>query len=133
MAFMPVYIEKSGDLVGCYHSETDGRTNEQGKIGLLSQLPWTAEMSNCKYRHNSQLQSCVSSLSSCLFVSNISCKSSSIRVPKYFSKIEVFMCEMDCTIQKSNCNCGSLSSFRFCQSGPSLFFTPTANNRAFYQ
>ena len=36
-AFMPVYIEKSGDLVRCYHSGTDGRTNEQGKIELLSQ------------------------------------------------------------------------------------------------
>ena len=42
---MPVYIEKSGDLVGCYHSGTDERTNErtteQGKIELLSQ--WTME------------------------------------------------------------------------------------------
>ena len=31
-----VYIEKSGDLVG-----TDGQTNKQGKIGLLSH--WTME------------------------------------------------------------------------------------------
>ena len=49
-AFMPVHIEKSGDLVGCYHSGTDRRTdndNEQGKIELLSQCngPCTAEMS----------------------------------------------------------------------------------------
>ena len=34
----PVYIEKSGDLVGCYHSGTNERTNKQGKIELLSQL-----------------------------------------------------------------------------------------------
>ena len=42
---MTVYIEKNGDLVGCYHKGT--RTNnEQGKIELLSQYgPWTAEMS----------------------------------------------------------------------------------------
>ena len=33
---MPVYIEKSGDLVG---SREGQQTNEQGKIGLLSQ--WT--------------------------------------------------------------------------------------------
>ena len=39
---MPVYIEKSGDLVGCYHSGTDGQTNKhKGKIGLLSH--WTME------------------------------------------------------------------------------------------
>ena len=39
---MPVYIEKSGDLVaGCHHSGTTTTTNEQGKIGLLSQ--WTME------------------------------------------------------------------------------------------
>ena len=42
-AFLPVYIEKDGDLVGCYHS---GTTNEQtndehGKIELLSQ--WTMD------------------------------------------------------------------------------------------
>ena len=38
---MPVYIEKSGDLVRCYYSGTDGRTTEQGKIELLSQ--WTMD------------------------------------------------------------------------------------------
>ena len=38
---MPVYIEKSGDLVGCYHSGTNKRTTEQGKIELLSQ--WTMD------------------------------------------------------------------------------------------
>ena len=38
---MPVYIEKSGDLVGCYHSGTDGQTTEQGEIELLSQ--WTID------------------------------------------------------------------------------------------
>ena len=33
---------RSGDLVGCHHSGTDGRTNEQkGKIELLSQ--WTMD------------------------------------------------------------------------------------------
>ena len=31
---MPVCIEKSGDLVGCYHSRTNN--DEQGKIELLS-------------------------------------------------------------------------------------------------
>ena len=36
-AFIPVRIEKSGDLVGCHHSGT----NEKGKIGLQ----WTALMS----------------------------------------------------------------------------------------
>ena len=41
MAFMPVYIKKSGDLVRCYRSGTAGRTNEQGKIELLSQ--WTMD------------------------------------------------------------------------------------------
>ena len=35
---MPVYIEKSGDLVGCHHSRT---TTEKGKIELLSQ--WTMD------------------------------------------------------------------------------------------
>ena len=46
---MPKCIEKSVDLVGCYHSGTDEQTNEQGKIELLSQCngPWTAKMSNC--------------------------------------------------------------------------------------
>ena len=34
---MPVYIEKSGDLVGCHHSGT----TKQGKIELLSQ--WTMD------------------------------------------------------------------------------------------
>ena len=30
-AFMPVHIEKSGDLVGCYQSGTDNKqTNEEG-------------------------------------------------------------------------------------------------------
>ena len=38
---MTVYIEKSGDLVGCYHSGTDGQTTEQGEIELLSQ--WTID------------------------------------------------------------------------------------------
>ena len=40
---MLVYIEKNGDLVGCYHSgTTNQQTNdEQGKIGLLSQ--WNME------------------------------------------------------------------------------------------
>ena len=38
MAFMPIYIERSGDLIECYHS---GKTHEQGKIELLSQ--WTME------------------------------------------------------------------------------------------
>ena len=28
-AFMPVHIEKSGDLVGCYHSGTDTQTNNK--------------------------------------------------------------------------------------------------------
>ena len=37
---MPVYIEKSGDLVGCHHSGTT-TTTEKGKIGLLSQ--WTMD------------------------------------------------------------------------------------------
>ena len=43
---MPVCTEKSGDLVGCYHSRTNN--DEQGKIELLSHWigPWTAEMSN---------------------------------------------------------------------------------------
>ena len=41
MAFMPVYIEKYGDLVGCYHNGTNKQTNKQGKIELLSQ--WTME------------------------------------------------------------------------------------------
>ena len=27
-AFMPVHIEKSGDLVGCYHSRTDEQTRK---------------------------------------------------------------------------------------------------------
>ena len=35
---MPVYIEKYGELVRCYHS---GTTTEKGKIELLSQ--WTME------------------------------------------------------------------------------------------
>ena len=46
---MPVYIEKRGDLVGCYHS---GTNNEQGKIELLRTMdhgtmegPWKADMS----------------------------------------------------------------------------------------
>ena len=43
---MPVYIEKSGDLVRCYYSGTNERPNEQGKIELLSHGPWKAEMSN---------------------------------------------------------------------------------------
>ena len=34
-----VYIEKNGDLVGCYHSGTTD--NKQGKIELLSQ--WTMD------------------------------------------------------------------------------------------
>ena len=38
-AFMPVYIEKYGDLVGCHHSRT--RNKQEGKIELLSQ--WTNE------------------------------------------------------------------------------------------
>ena len=38
---MLVYIEKSGDMVGCYHSGTDRRTNKQGKKELLSH--WTME------------------------------------------------------------------------------------------
>ena len=37
MAFMPVYIEKSGDLVGCYHSRTDGQTNEQTRKDRATQ------------------------------------------------------------------------------------------------
>ena len=28
-AFMPVYIDKSGGLVGCHHSGTDERKNKQ--------------------------------------------------------------------------------------------------------
>ena len=41
-AFMPVYNDKSVDLVRCYHSGTNERTNdEQGKIELLSH--WTME------------------------------------------------------------------------------------------
>ena len=52
--FMSVYIDKSGDLVGCYHSGMDRRTdirtdrwadamtnNKQGNIDLLSQ--WTTD------------------------------------------------------------------------------------------
>ena len=46
MAFMPVYIEKSGDLVGCYHSGTDGQTNKE-RQSYSANGPWTAEMSNC--------------------------------------------------------------------------------------
>jgi len=38
---MHVYIEKSGDLVGCYNSGTNEQTTEQGKIELLSQ--WTMD------------------------------------------------------------------------------------------
>ena len=38
---MPLYIEKSGVLVGCYHSGTNEQTTEQGKIELLSQ--WTMD------------------------------------------------------------------------------------------
>ena len=38
---MPVHIEKSGDLVGCYHSGTNKRPTEKGKIELLSQ--WTKD------------------------------------------------------------------------------------------
>ena len=38
---MPVYIEKSGDLIGCYHSGPNEQTNKQGKIELLSH--WTME------------------------------------------------------------------------------------------
>ena len=34
-------IYKSGDLVGCYHSGTAGRTNKEGKIGLIRQ--WTMD------------------------------------------------------------------------------------------
>ena len=47
LGHLTVYIRKSGDFVGCYHSGTDN-DNEQGKIKLLSQCdgPWTAEMSN---------------------------------------------------------------------------------------
>ena len=49
MAFMPLYIEKSGDSDVTIAGRTDGRTdgwtdkqtNEQGKIELLSQ--WTMD------------------------------------------------------------------------------------------
>ena len=51
---MPVYIEKSGDLVGCYHSGTDRQqTNDQGKIGLPSQWTmdgWDAQLSKAYCR-----------------------------------------------------------------------------------
>ena len=64
---MPVYIEKSGDLVGCHHSKT---TTEKGKIELLSQ--WNMEgwdeqfiwnicnthefyQSRCFWKHNDTL------------------------------------------------------------------------------
>ena len=42
---MPVNIEKSGDLVGCHHSGTDGRTNKE-RYSYSADGPWTAEMSN---------------------------------------------------------------------------------------
>ena len=43
---MLVYVEKSGDMVGCYHSGTDRQTNKQGKKELLMDYGlWTAEMS----------------------------------------------------------------------------------------
>ena len=45
-AFMPVYIEKSGDLVGSNHSETDKRTNERTnkeRQSLSPNVPWKAE------------------------------------------------------------------------------------------
>ena len=38
---MPVYIEKSGDLFGCYHSRTNKRANKQGTVELLSH--WAME------------------------------------------------------------------------------------------
>ena len=45
---MPVYIENSGDLVGCYHSGTT--TNEQTRKDRATHYsvngPWKAEMSN---------------------------------------------------------------------------------------
>ena len=47
-AFMPVHIEKSGDLVGCYHSGTKDRTNKE-KLSYSANGPWTAEMSNYKF------------------------------------------------------------------------------------
>ena len=55
---MPVHIEKSGDSVGCYHSGTNERTNEQGKIGLLSQCngPWKAEMSKNIYYNRTDIR-----------------------------------------------------------------------------
>ena len=36
VCLMPVYIGKSGDLVRCYRSLTDGQTHRQQNMGLLS-------------------------------------------------------------------------------------------------
>ena len=44
MAFMPVYIEKSGDLVGCHHSGTDKQTKKE-RQSYSANGPWKAEMS----------------------------------------------------------------------------------------
>ena len=56
---MPVYIEKkSGDLVGCYHSGTDGQqTTEQGKIELLRL--WTMVCWDEQFRRNPYLFFCL--------------------------------------------------------------------------
>ena len=35
-AFMPVYIEKSGDLVGCYRSLTDRQTDNRTRSSWLN-------------------------------------------------------------------------------------------------
>ena len=46
-AFMPVYIEKSGDLVRCHHSGTDNRTRKDRADSANG--PRTAEMSKMKF------------------------------------------------------------------------------------
>ena len=52
MAFMPVYIEKSGDLVGCYHSGTDDKQKRKDRATqpMHCNGPRTAEMSNKKMK-----------------------------------------------------------------------------------
>ena len=51
-AFMPVYIEKSGDLVRCYHSGTDKRTNDRTREDRATQPmdSWKAESRSCDVR-----------------------------------------------------------------------------------
>ena len=46
MAFMPVYIEKYGDLVGCHHSGTTNEQSNKERQSYSAKGPWKAEMSN---------------------------------------------------------------------------------------